>query len=259
MHPPGTTSAASGARQASGETYEKHDPVAPLRGDRRLPGIGRGRRPRRRRRCRRGGFPAWAALPAPARAALFHKAADAIDARVGADRPGHDRRDGQAAARGAHGGGAGGDDPPLRRRRGVAAGRRGLRRVRPAPAALHGAAPARRRRPDHAVELPDRDPGLEARARADLRQHGRAEARPRRAADGAPRRRVLRRGGAPARRAQRAHRLRLDGRRGARREPRRPRDLVHRLGRGRARRARRGDRARLPRPARARRPEPASS
>ena len=32
---------------------------------------------------------------------------------------------------------------------------------------------ARRRRPDHAVELPDRDPRVEARARAHLREHGR--------------------------------------------------------------------------------------
>ena len=35
----------------------------------------------------------------------------------------------------------------------------------------------RRRRRDHAVELPDRDPVLEARAGARLRQHGRAQAR----------------------------------------------------------------------------------
>ena len=33
----------------------------------------------------------------------------------------------------------------------------------------------RRVRPDHAVELPDRDPGVEGRARARLRQYGGAE------------------------------------------------------------------------------------
>ena len=37
---------------------------------------------------------------------------------------------------------------------------------------------ARRRRPDHAVELPDRDPGLEDRAGAGLRQLRRASSRP---------------------------------------------------------------------------------
>ena len=47
---------------------------------------------------------------------------------------------------------------------------------------LDPAAPRRCRRADHAVELPDRDPGVEARARADLRQHRRAEARLRGAA-----------------------------------------------------------------------------
>ena len=48
------------------------------------------------------------------------------------------------------------------------------------------------------MELPDRDPGLEARAGAHLRQHGRPEARLRGAAHRPARRRVLRRGGAAA-------------------------------------------------------------
>ena len=91
---------------------------------------------------------------------------------------------------------------------------------------------------------------------ADLRQHRRAQARLRGAAHRPPHRRVLRRGGPAGGRAQRAHRRGLEGRRRARREPRRPRDLVHRLGGGRPCGARRGDGAQLPRPARARRPQP---
>ena len=93
------------------------------------------------------------------------------------DRAGHDARDGQAAARGAHGGGARGADPALLGRRGVPPGRRALRAGGHRRAGLHRAPSGRRRRADHAVELPRRDPGLEARARADLRQHDRAQAR----------------------------------------------------------------------------------
>ena len=119
------------------------------------------------------------------------------------------------------------------------------------------ASPARRRRPHHAVELPDRDPGLEARAGADLRQHARPQARVRGAAHRAPRRGVLRGGRAAGGRAERAHGRRLEGRRGDRLEPGRARDLVHRLGARGPLRPRRGDRARLPRAARARRAQPA--
>ena len=78
--------------------------------------------------------------------------------------------------------------------------------VRAAPAALHGAPAARRRRPHHAVELPDRDPGVEARTRPHPRQHGRPQARLRGTAHRSPRRRVLRRGRPPGRRPQRADR-----------------------------------------------------
>ena len=117
-----------------------------------------------------------------------------------ADRAGHDGRDGQAAARGAHGGGA--------RRARSSATRRARRTGRRARSTsrrstdqtpLHAAPAARRRRPDHAVELPDRDPGLEARPGARLRQHRRAQARLRGAADGPAHRRVLRGGRAAGR------------------------------------------------------------
>ena len=48
--------------------------------------------------------------------------------------------------------------------------------VRPGPRGRDHARADRRRRPDHAVEFPDRHPRLEDRARALLRQHGRVQA-----------------------------------------------------------------------------------
>ena len=58
-----------------------------------------------------------------------------------------------------------------------------------------GARAGRRRRRDHAVELPDRDSVVEARAGARLRQHGRAQAGRRHAAARGALRRAARRGG----------------------------------------------------------------
>ena len=94
------------------------------------------------------------------------------------------------------------------------------------------AAAARRRRPDHPVELPAADAGVEDRARARLRQHGRAQAGRDDAADRAA---LLRRpapGRAAAGRRQHRHRRRRDRRR-ARRAPGRRQGRVHRLDRGR--------------------------
>ena len=118
-----------------------------------------------------------------------------------------------------------------------------------------GADARRRRRRDHAVELPDRDPGLEARAGARRGQHRRAQARRGHALAGRALHRAARRSGAPGRRRQPRPRLRRGGRRAARPPPRRPDHHVHRLARDRHRRhqGRRG-RAQA-RPPRARRQE----
>ena len=84
---------------------------------------------------------------------------------------------------------------------------------------------------DHAVELPDRDSGLEARARSRLREHRRAEAGrrhagPRRALHRTARRvRPAGRGGEPR------ARLRRGGRRAARTPPGRPDHHVYRVAR----------------------------
>ena len=232
-------------------------PLASRPHHRRLPRLDRGGRARGDRRGPRR-LPLVVAASRGAARRLLHEGGGGDRGTRGADRPGHDRRDGEAAPRGAPRIAAGGADPPLLGRRGMAAGRRAVRAVGRRPAAFHAPAPARRRRPHHAVELPDRDPRVEARAGTHLREHARPQARVRGAAHGSPRRRVLRRGGAAARRPQRAHRSGLEGRRRDRLERRRPRDLLHGLRAGRPLRARRGDRTRLPRAARARRAQPAT-
>ena len=229
------------------------------------PGARHRRLPRLERRRRAGGdrrrtrsLPRVVATPRRAARRVLHEGGGRPRGARGADRAGHDRRDGQAAPRGTPRVPARGADPPLLRRRGVAPLRRAVRAVGGRPAALHAPAAARRRRSHHAVELPDRDPGLEARTRADLRQHDRPEARVRGAADGPARRGVLRRGRAAGGSPQRAHRRGLEGRRRDRLQRGRPRDLVHGLRPRRPLRPRRGDRPRLPRAARARRTQPAA-
>ena len=95
---------------------------------------------------------------------------------------------------------------------------------------------ARRRRRNHlAVEFPDRDPGVEDRAGARLRQHASSSSRP--ISSRAPRMRSPRSSCAPALpdgRLQSRHGPRLDGRPGDARPPERRRDHLHRLGRDRA-------------------------
>ena len=75
---------------------------------------------------------------------------------------------------------------------------------------VHAARAGRRRRPDHPLELPAADGGVEARPGAGLRLHGRAEARRADAAVRAAARRADAGGRAPGRRRQHRHRLRRD-------------------------------------------------
>src|SRR5205085_2647433 len=91
----------------------------------------------------------------------------------------------------------------------------------------------RGRRRDHALELPDRDPRVEALSGARLWQHGRPQAGRRHAAARAALRRSVAGSRPPRRsRADRA-RLRRGSRGSARAPPRRPGDHVHRLTRDR--------------------------
>ena len=169
-----------------------------------------------RRAAAADAFAAWAALPLAQRGAYLVAAAAALEARVEEiardmttemGKPLREARGETVRA---------GQILRYRRERGVPAGRRALRAV------VTGRQVSTRRRPvgvvgaDHAVELPDRDPRLEARAGADVRQHRRAEARLRGAAHRPARRRGVRRGRAARRGAERADRPRLDRRRRAR-------------------------------------------
>ncbi len=105
--------------------------------------------------------------------------------------------------------------------------------ARRAVACLYPARTGRRLRPDHPLELPAADGGLEARPGPGLRQHGGHEAgrgnaavRPEAGRDHAGSRRAGRRG-------QHAHRLRRGGRRADRRPPDGRQDRLHRLHRSR--------------------------
>ena len=106
-----------------------------------------------------------------------------------------------------------------------------------------GRAAARCRRPDHPVELPAADAGLEDRPGPRRRQHGRPQAGLDHAALGAPLRRRLPPGRPAARRRQHRHRAGRD-RDGAGHPPGRQQGRVHRLDRDRQahRQGRRRDR-----------------
>ena len=117
--------------------------------------------------------------------------------------------------------------------------------------------PRRRRRPDHAVELPRRDPGLEARAGARLRQHGRAQARPGRAAHRPAHRRARSTTPGSPRVLNVVIGRGSDGRHPARRATPACARSPSRLRAGRRGHPRAGRAPRQARPARARRPQPA--
>ena len=246
-----------GRERVRGDLRET-EPVASLRGDRGLRRLDGRRCEGGRRRCP-GCIPRLGCSPRPGacRVLLQGRRRDRSQGR--ADRPGHDRRNGKAVARGAHGSRPGRCDSPLLGRRGVPAGGRGVRAVGRQSVAVHATTPARRRRPDHTLELSGRDSRLEARSRVDLRQHGRDEGRLRSTTNRSPHRRMLRGGGPPGRGAEHRHRRRLEGRGGTRLQPGSAGDLVHGIGRGRPRRSKRGNRPQLSRAARARRPQPAAS
>ena len=150
------------AREPLRSHVREAQPMAAGRGRRRL----RGRQCRRRGRCGRGRSSRAARLVEPPRrpARRDLPCCGGRPGRTGrGGRAGHDRRNGQAAARGPWRDSPRRDDPSLRCRRVLAPCRRGLRAVGPGPDALHAPAADRGRRTDHAVELPCRDPHVEAR------------------------------------------------------------------------------------------------
>ena len=114
-------------------------PVAAVGRHRRLPGLDRRGRARRDR-GRAGGLPGVVRPPGRAARGVLHEGRGRDRGARRAGRAGHDRRDGQAAARGAPGGAARGRDPPLRGGRGMAADRRDVRAVGRRPAPVHASA-----------------------------------------------------------------------------------------------------------------------
>ena len=211
--------------------HDAHGRQSRHRGADRGARAGRGRGDRRRRRPGEGRLPGVArrrsgrpgpAAP-PARDARRGAARGALAARVGERRQadlGCPRRDRH--------GGAG---LPLLRRR----GRQALRRDDPRRRRHRRHLPraARRRRPDHAVELPAQHRELEDRPGARDRQHDRDQAGRADAADDDPARRARARGGHSRGRPERRRRQGLGRRPAPRRAPRRREDRLHRLDRGR--------------------------
>ena len=177
-------------------------------------------------------FPAWRAVAPADRADLMRRLSTAIRERVEELARLEARNVGKpiSDARGEVGHG-GGRLQLLRGRPGAAArlehpGRRRCRRDVP------GA--ARRRRPDHPLELPARDRFVEGGTRAGGRQHDRAQA----GRAHAPHRRRARadraRRGPSGGRPERGRRARADGRGAHRHAPRRGQGRLHRLDRGRS-------------------------
>ena len=111
-----------------------------------------------------GAFDGWAGLPMARRAGYLDRRRHRARAAHRGAGARHDARDGQAVARGARRGRSRRADPAVRRERGVPLGGRALRAGGDGRAGLDPPAARRRRRADHALELPVRDPGLEARA-----------------------------------------------------------------------------------------------
>ena len=145
-------------------------------------------------------LPGWSAMNAPARGNILFKAADILDQRFDQVAADMTREEGKTLPE-AKGEVRRVDQHPalLRRRRLAHAGHAGALRARSRPHVRHPQAD-RRGGPDHAVEFPQRDSGLEAGAGADLRQHGGAQAGVGRAAE----RVAHRRGAARSRAARRA-------------------------------------------------------
>ena len=202
-------------------------------------------------------FPAWSRSTPQQRFDILDAAGDEILARKAEIGELLSREEGKIRAEGVDGGGAG--RPDLQVLRGRDAADRG--RARGLGAARHRGRhhprAARRGRADHALELSGRDPRLEDRAGAGLRQLRGAEARQSGAGLrlGAGRHPASRR--RAGRRVQPRHGAGLHGRRGAAGIARRRGDQLHGLGRHRPARRRRLRRAPRQGAARDGRQEPA--
>ena len=123
-------------------------------------------------------FPAWSRSTPQERYDALNKISTEILVAQGRARPPAGARGRQDAARGHRRGRARRPDLRVLRRRGAAPDRREGRLGASRPRGRDHARADRRRRHDHAVEFPDRDPRLEDRAGALLRQHAWCSSRP---------------------------------------------------------------------------------
>ena len=244
------------ARERLGRDLREAQPVAAEPGDRRLRGLGRGRRARGRGRRGRGVPGLVRGCPPAQRAAFFFKAADALEART--EQIAQD----MTAEMG----------KPLREARGEAARTAAILRFsggeayRSVGEVYEPSVPNQRlytvRRPIGVVGLitPWNFPAaIPVWKLAPALIYGNTVVL--KLGYEAPRTGLhiaecFAEAGLPAGVLNVLTGARLEGRRRARLEPGRPRDLVHRLGRGRPLGARGGDGPQLPRPARARRAQP---
>ena len=116
-------------------------------------------------------FPAWSRSTPQVRYDILKKASDEILAPQGRTRPPAVARGRQDLPEGIGEAARAGPDLRVLRRRMPAHGRREARLGAARHRRRGHPRSARRHRPDHAVEFPDRDSGLEDRAGAGLRQH----------------------------------------------------------------------------------------
>ena len=217
-----------------GSADAEHQPVQHRRRRRRVSPAPTARRREAAIAAAKAAFPAGRARTPQLRYEVAEEDRHRDPGPQGRARPPALARGGQDAARGHR------RDRPRRadlrvlRRRGAARRRRdACASVRPGVDVDDHPRAGRRRRHDHALELPDRDPGLEDRAGAGLRQHGRLQARrPRPGLRLGARRHPQPRRPAQGR-AQPRHGPRLGGRPGDPRSPGRQRHQLHRLGRHR--------------------------
>ena len=180
-------------------------------------------------------FPAWAAGSIQERSNILDRVGTRNPRAQGRARPPPVARGRQDAARRRRRGGARRAHLQVLRRRGAAPRRREAAVGAPGHRRRGDARAGRRRRPHHAVELSDRDSGVEDRAGARVRQHGRVQARRSRARMRVGAGRNPGEGGHSRRRVQPGDGTRLGRRRGAGERSRRRGDQLHGLGRHRPR------------------------
>ena len=218
---------------ATGETYEKRSPWRPSEVTGVYPASD-AEDARAAIEAAREAFPGVVGASRRPAGRLLHEGGSGDRGARRAGRAGHDRRDGQADARGATGDAAG-----ARRSCATRPARPGGRSARctsrrSPTSGLHAASPARRRRRSSRPGTSrSRSRSGSSPRRSSTATRSSSSSATRRREPGSTSRSASPRPGCPPGVLNVAHRLRLEGRRGDRLEPGRAGDLVHGLGPGR--------------------------